>query len=31
MSEHWKIVETRKICKELGIRYMIKNNCKSSK
>ena len=26
MSEHWKIAETRKICKELGIRYMIKND-----
>ena len=26
MSEHWKIAETRKICKEFNIRYMIKND-----
>ena len=26
MTEHWKIAETRKICKELNIRYMIKND-----
>lgn len=26
MSEHWKIAETRKICNEFNIRYMIKND-----
>ena len=24
--EHWKIVETRKICKELNLKYMVKND-----